>query len=191
MSAVTAPVLSDLIPHSRVKDAALVIGGTVVVSAAAQVVIPLWFTPVPLSLSTFGVLMVGAALGPGRAAASLLLYAALGLAGVPVFAGFTSGFASVSFGYVLGYILAAVAVGALARRSADRRVVTAALMAVVGSSLVYAAGVPWLIVSLNVGWREGLTLGVLPFLVGDVLKAVAAAACLPLAWKVVGSIQSK
>lgn len=182
----TTVVLTDLLPASRVRDVALVGAGTAIVAASSQILIPLWFTPVPLSLATFAVLLVGAALGPLRGACSLGLYLALGLAGVPVFAGFSSGVASASFGYVFGYLLAGIAVGILARRSADRRVLTALAMAVVGSSLVYAGGVPWLMVSLKIGFGEALTLGVLPFLVGDIIKALAAAALLPTAWKVAG-----
>lgn len=186
MSVVGAPVLADLVSGSRVKDAALVMGGTATVFAASQIVVPLWFTPVPLSLATFAVLLVGATLGPMRAGASLGLYLLLGLVGVPVFAGFTSGVAHASFGYVIGYFLAAVAVGALARRAADRRALSTVAMALVGSALVYAAGVPWLMISLDVGLKEGLALGVVPFLVGDAIKAVAAGALLPTSWKLVG-----
>lgn len=186
MSVIGAPVLADLVSGSRVKDAALVMGGTFSVFAASQVVIPLWFTPVPLSLATFAVLLVGATLGPVRAGASLGLYLVLGLLGAPVFAGFTSGVAHASFGYVIGYVLAAVAAGFLARKAADRKVMSTVAMALVGSALVYAAGVPWLMISLGVGLKEGLALGVVPFLVGDAIKAVAAGALLPASWKLVG-----
>ncbi len=186
MSTVGAPVLVDVIPGTRVKDAALVVGGTGIVFAASQLVIPLWFTPVPLSLATFAVLLVGASLGPARAAASLGLYMALGVFGVPVFAGFSSGVAHASFGYVIGYVLAAVAAGFLARKAADRAVLSTVAMALVGSALIYAAGVPWLMASMGVGLKEGLALGVVPFLVGDAIKALAAGALLPGAWKLVG-----
>ncbi len=186
LSTTTAPVLTDLIPASRVKDAALVMGGTALLAVTSQILVPLWFTPVPLSLATFSVLLVGAALGPLRGGLSMGLYLVLGLAGVPVFAGFSSGAASASFGYILGYVLAGIAVGFLARRAADRRVLSAFAMAVVGSALIYAVGVPWLMISLGVGLREGLMLGLVPFLVGDAIKAVLASAVLPAAWKLVG-----
>ncbi len=187
MSTATVPVLTDLLPASRVKDAALVMGGTVLVALASQIVIPLGFTPVPLSLATLAVLLVGSALGPLRGGLSLGLYLALGVAGAPVFAGFSSGAASASFGYVIGYLVAAVAVGALARRAADRKVLSTFATAVVGSALIYAVGVPWLMISLGVGLSEGLALGVVPFLVGDALKALAASALLPATWKVIGT----
>lgn len=190
MSTTTAPVLVDLIPGSRVKDAALVIGGTALLAIASQIIIPLPFTPVPLSLATFAVLLVGASLGPARAGISMGLYLLLGLVGVPVFAGFSSGSASASFGYILGYILAGIAVGALARREADRRVVGTLTMAIIGSALIYAAGVPWLMMTTGMGLQEALLLGVAPFLIGDAIKALAAAALLPTTWKAVDRFRS-
>lgn len=179
-------VLTDLIPASRVRDAALVTGGAALLAVASQILVPLWFTPVPLSLATFAVLLVGASLGPLRAGLSIGLYLILGLVGVPVFAGFSAGAGSSSFGYILGYLLAGVVVGALARRAADRRVLTTLAMAVIGSALIYLCGVPWLMASLGVGFKEALALGVIPFLVGDAIKAVAASALLPATWRMIG-----
>lgn len=189
MNATNAPVLVDLLPKTRAKEALTVLVGTLTLAVASQVVIPLWFTPVPLSLSTFAVLLLGAALGPVRALASTGLYAALGIAGLPVFAGFESGMAMPSFGYVLGYIAAAGAVGALSRKYADRRVLTTLAMATAGSALIYAFGVPWLMASTGVSFAQALALGVVPFLIGDVIKAVAAGLVLPAAWKAVGDIE--
>ena len=186
MSTATVPVLADLLPKSRLKDAALVIGGAALAAAASQIAIPLWFTPVPLSLATFAVLLVGTSLGPARAALSLGLFALAGVLGAPVFAGFSSGWQGASFGYVLGYIAAALAVGALARRRGDRTIWSAAGTAIAGSALVYAFGVPWLMAATGLGFGEALALGVLPFLAGDAIKAAAASALLPAARKAVG-----
>lgn len=185
MSAPTTPVLVDLLPKSRVKDAALIVAGTALLAVASQILVPLWFTPVPLSLATFAVLLVGASLGPARAALSVGLYMAVGIAGVPVFAGFASGWGGASFGYVFGYLAAAIAVGALARRGADRTVLGTVGAAVIGSALIYAFGVPWLMAATGVGFGQALVLGVVPFLVGDALKAAAAAALLPSTWKAI------
>lgn len=187
MSALTVnPVLVDLLPGQRLRDALVIAGGTAFVAIASQVVIPLWFTPVPLSLATFAVLLTGAALGPARAAVALGLYVVLGLMGAPVFAGFASGWAFASFGYILGYLVAATVVGYFARQRADRHVVGTAATVIAATGLVYAAGVPWLMAYLGVDFATALGLGVYPFVVGDVLKAVAAAALLPAAWKLVG-----
>lgn len=179
------PVLADLLGGTRVRNAALVLAGTAFVAAASQLTVPLWFTPVPLSLSTFAVLLTGAALGPARAAASTILYLALGVAGAPIFAGQASGWHFASFGYIVGYVIGAVLVGALARRRADRSVPATALTACLGTLAVYAAGVPWLVNHLDVDLATGMELGVYPFLAGDAIKAVAAALLLPAAWRAV------
>lgn len=162
---------------------ALVLGGTLFLVAAGFIVIPLPFTPVPVSLATFAVLLTGASLGPVRAAASAGLYLALGALGAPIFADGASGVLFPSFGYIVGYVLAAIAVGALARRRADRHVASTVGASVLGTLLVYAAGVPWLAVSLGVDLGTALALGVLPFLLGDAIKVAAVSALLPSAWK--------
>jgi biotin transport system substrate-specific component len=177
------PVLADLIPITRLRDTVLVLASLAFLIAAGQIAIPLWFTPVPLSLATFAVLLSGATLGPTRAALSTTLYLGLGVAGAPFFAGQSSGWSFASFGYIVGYVPAAIVVGLLARRRADRSVLSTAATACLGSLLIYAAGLPWLIVFLDVDLATGLELGVYPFLVGDAIKALAAALLLPAAWK--------
>lgn len=183
---VTTPVLADSLPAGLVRDASLVAGGAVVTGVLSQVVVPLPFTPVPLSLGTFAVLLVGASLGPLRGTLAMLLYLAAGVVGVPWFAEQASGWHAASFGYVLGYVLAAGLVGALARRRADRRPLSMFGAALLATTAVYVGGVPWLMVSLGVGLGEALVLGVLPFLLGDALKAAAAAGLLPAAWRLLG-----
>ncbi len=193
MSTTTAfrqPVLADLIPRTRARDAALVLAGTAFLIVAGQIAIPLWFTPVPLSLATFAVVLNGAALGPARAALGTMLYLGVGVAGAPIFAGQGSGWAFASFGYIVGYVPAAIVVGLLARRRADRSVFATIATAGLGSLLIYAAGLPWLIGFLGVDLATGLELGVYPFLVGDALKAIAAALLLPSAWKLVDQHRS-
>ncbi|MPV36782.1 biotin transporter BioY [Georgenia subflava] len=179
-------VLADILPGARVRDTALVLGGAAFVAAVGQVAVPLPFTPVPLTLGTFAVLLVGAALGPARGALSILVLLAAGLLGAPVFAGGASGWAMASFGYALGYLPGAVLLGHLARRGADRSPWRTAVGALFASALVYVVGVPWLMVFLGVGLVEALVLGVLPFLVGDAIKAVAAALLLPGTWALLG-----
>src|SRR5215208_1475845 len=117
----TGQVLADLLPASRVRDITLVLGGAALTGLAAQIAVPVPGSPVPVTGQTFAALLVGTTLGAGRGVAALVLYALAGLAGVPWFAGGTSG-VSVSFGYILGMILASAVVGALARRGADRGV---------------------------------------------------------------------
>jgi biotin transport system substrate-specific component len=178
-------VLADLLPGGAVRDVALVAGSAAFVGLSAQIAVPLPFTPVPLSGQTFAVLLSVAALGPARGALGMLVYAVAGIAGLPWFAGHQSGWAMPSFGYVLGFVLAAVVVGALARRGADRTVARTAGLMVVGNLAVYAVGVPWLMASVGTGLGRALVLGVVPFLVGDAIKIALAALVLPGTWRLV------
>lgn len=179
------PVLADVIPGGLVRDATLVLGSTAFLGLIANVVIPLPFTPIPLSLSTFAVLLIGAALGPWRGGLATALYLAAGMAGMPWFAAQNSGWAFASFGYVIGYVLAALLVGSLARRGADRSMRHSVWVMLLGNLAVYAGGVPWLMAWSNLGLGEALMLGAAPFLVGDAIKVVLAAGALPAAWKLV------
>ena len=180
-------VLADLVPGGLARDVALVVGSATFVGLSAQVAIPLPFTPIPLSLQTFAVLLSAAALGPARAGSAMLLYLVAGMAGVPWFSQQTSGWGFPSFGYIIGFALAAVLVGALARRGADRSVAGTAATMIAGNLVIYAVGVPYLAVAIGVGLPQAITLGVLPFLLGDLLKIVLAAGVLPAAWRTVGS----
>lgn len=125
-------VLADLAPGSLVRDAALVLGGAAVLGLLGQVAVPLPFTPIPLSLATFAVLLLGAALGPMRAASSMVVCLAVGL-----------------------------------------------------------VGVPWLMAYAHVGLGKALTLGALPFLLGDAIKLLAATGLLPTAWRLVHDAEAR
>ncbi|WP_330339963.1 biotin transporter BioY [Streptomyces sp. NBC_00557] len=176
-------VLADLLPASRVRDAALVVGGAVLTGLAAQVAVPVPGSPVPVTGQTFAALLVGTALGARRGFLSLALYALAGVAGVPWFAGGASGAGMVSFGYVLGMVLASAAVGALARRGADRSPLRMAGAMLLGEAIIYAVGVPYLALAAHVSLTEAVALGLTPFLLGDALKAALAMGALPTAWK--------
>lgn len=171
---------------SLARNAALVLSGTLVVFLLSQVRIPLGFTPVPVSLGTLGVLAVGATLGSKRGTASVGLYALLGMAGAPVFAGFKYG-VTPTFGYILGYVLAAFVVGFAAERGLDRSTWKLALVSLGASALVYLLGVAWMVVSVEMPVSVAIEKGVLPFLVGDVLKSVFVAALVPGAWALIGA----
>jgi biotin transport system substrate-specific component len=179
-------VLADLVPGGLVRDLALVIGAAVLTGAAAQVAVPLPFTPVPLSLQTLTVLLAGAALGPMRGIVSMGLYLAVGAAGVPWFAQGNAGIAFVTLGYILGFVLAAGLVGALAQRGADRSVVGAAVVMALGNLVIYAIGVPYLAVAARMDVSTAVSLGAVPFLLGDALKIAIAAGLLPAAWWLAG-----
>lgn len=184
-------VLADLLPAStaaraRIRDAALVLGGAALTGLAAQISIPVHGSPVPVTGQTFAALLVGTTLGARRGTASLLLYALAGAAGLPWFAGGTSGTSTASFGYILGMVLASAAVGALARRGADRDVLRTAGAMIAGEALIYAVGVPYLAVAAHLSLGRAIALGLTPYLIGDALKAALAMGVLPSAWKLVG-----
>lgn len=205
MSLFAAPphrVLADQVITTRSRalafatDAALVAVGAGLVALAAQVSIPLW--PVPLTAQTFAVLLVGTALGPLRGVLSLSLYLVLGAVGLPVFADGTSGslLGLSTGGFLLGFVAAAGLVGWLARRAWDRKVLGMLVAFLTGSVVIYAVGLPWLAFSLaHLGpavWQDalgydtlwGATLGAgfFPFVLGDLVKAILAAALVPLIW---------
>jgi biotin transport system substrate-specific component len=169
----------------------LVVAGSLLTALAAQVSIPLPFTPVPITGQTFAVLLVGAALGSRRGAASMALYVAQGLAGLPVFAGGKAGLAVLlgpTGGYLIGFIAAAFVTGWLAERGWDRRPLTTALAMVLGNLVIYLLGVSWL--AVFVGISKAPLLGMVPFIPGDILKIVLATVALPGAWWVVRRLGS-
>ena len=183
--AIAAPqprVISDVFAQSWVRSLVLVVGGAAFVGLAAQVAIPLPFTPVPLTLQTFAVLLAGAALGSLRGVLSMTLYAVAGIAGVPWFAEGSSGFTMPSFGYIVGFILAAFIVGKIAEGGATRTFGRSVGLMVVGNVVIYGVGVTWLKYALGVDWGTAIALGLTPFLLGDAIKIAAAAGLLPLTW---------
>lgn len=179
-----AGVLADLLPGARVRDAALILGGAGLTGLAAQLAIATPLTPVPFTLQTLAVLVVGAALGSVRGVASMLLYVAAGSAGVPWFSEQRSGWAfGPSFGYILGFVVAAGLVGYLAKRGADRAVRTTVLLMTLGNGVVLSIGTLWLAAALDVPLSRAFELGVQPFLIGDAIKIALAALAFPAAWK--------
>lgn len=185
ISSASPRTLGDAIPGGLVRNAALVVGGAVFVGLSAQLSVQLPFTPVPLSLQTFSVLLSVAVLGSNRGLLSMGLYVLAGMAGVPWFADQQSGWAFASFGYVVGFVVAALVVGRLAERGADRTPLRAAGMMVLGNLAIYAVGVPGLMLFLGYSLPHALAAGVVPFLIGDAIKIALAAGLLPVAWKLV------
>ena len=184
-------VLADLVPAStatraRARDVALVLGGAALTGAAAQLVVPVPGSPVPVTGQTFAALLVGAGLGAHRGLLALLVYALAGAAGVPWFQGGTSGAGGATFGYVIGMMLAVVVVGSLARRGGDRSVLRTAGTMAAGNLAIYAIGVPYLAFATDISLVEALAVGFVPFIVGDALKAALAMGALPTAWKLAG-----
>lgn len=179
-------VLADLLPGALVRDALLVAGAAGFIGLLAQISIHLSVTPVPITGQTLGVLLAGTALGWRRAGAALLLYAAAGVAGVPWFADHSSGYASASFGYIIGFFAAAVLCGYLAERGADRSVLRSVPAMLAAEVVIYAFGLTWLAIDLHLGASATIADGLTPFLAGDAIKAALAAGLLPAAWWLAG-----
>ncbi|SDT74989.1 biotin transporter BioY [Actinoplanes derwentensis] len=175
-------VLADVWGRSAVRDVVLILGAAGAVGLAAQLSIPVPGSPVPITGQTFAVLLAGATLGAARSSAGMLLYLVAGVLGVPWFAGGTSGWPSATAGYLLGFIIATALIGQLAALGGDRRPShTIGLMAA-GHSLIYLVGVPWLAVATGSDLASAAANGLVPYLIGDVLKVLLAAALLPGTW---------
>ena len=170
---------------AHVREAGLILAGTLALALVGQISIPLPFTPVPITLGTFAALGVGAVLGSRRGALSALLLGALAAVGAPVLAGWSGG-TIVTFGYVVGYVLIAVIAGRAAAVwsrhscSATTRVATGVALMLLASASVYVPGLIWLKVATGASWSTALDLGLVPFIVGDVLKSVVATGLLPV-----------
>ena len=170
---------------ARVREAGLVLAGTVALILIGQITIPLPFTPVPISMGTFAALGVGAVLGSRRGALSALLLGALAAVGAPVLGGWTGG-VGVTFGYVVGYVLIATIAGRAASvwsnhsGSTVSRVATGIGLMLLASASVYVPGVVWLKIATGASWGATLSMGLVPFIIGDVLKSLVATGLLPV-----------
>jgi biotin transport system substrate-specific component len=184
-----AALVDRVVPRSAVNDAALILSGAVFTAYAAQLVIPMW--PVPITAQTLAVLLVGSVLGATRGAISLIAYFSMGAFGLPVFSAATSLSFGPTFGYLVGFVAAAAVVGYLSERGWHKSVTGVLGSFAIANSVIYLFGLPWLAFVLgNLGAANDLSAvaaaGLAPFIVGDVLKMILAAALLPLAWKYLG-----
>lgn len=164
---------------SWLRTGGIVLAGSALVAVCAHLALPLYFTPVPLSLAPFAVLVLGLLLRPGLAAATLVAYLAEGAAGLPVFSPTPAlpGWAHLigpTGGYLLSYPLAAALIAFMVSRF-GRSFVPAALASALGSFVILASGALWLAALSHISIASAFTLGVLPFLPGDALKVAAAA----------------
>lgn len=189
------PVLAEVFGPSagtalRVKQAILVLVGITLLAVAAKISIPM--IPVPITMGTFAVLTIGAAYGPRLGLVTILGYMIVGAAGFDVFAGSTAEANGLTYmmgstgGYLVGYVLATLALGFAASKGFDRSVGGMALAMLVGNALIYVPGLLWL--GTLYGWDQPiLQWGLTPFLVGDVLKLALAALLVPAIWKMIGN----
>lgn len=181
--------------RNMLKDASLVVGFSLFTALCAHVSFLLPFSPVPVTLQTLAVLLTGAALGRRRGGLALLLYLAEGAAGLPVFApvpGSPGGFLALlgfTGGYLWSFPVAAFVTGWFCERRLDRHFLTSALAMLPGMLITYLIGVPWLAITLHLNALTAIKLGMVPFIPGDVLKLIIAAALLPMAWATVRKVK--
>ncbi|MEP1352789.1 MAG: biotin transporter BioY [Tateyamaria sp.] len=173
----------------RIKQVALVLVGVLVLAVAAKINVPMW--PVPITMGTFAVLTIGAAYGARLGLVTILAYMIIGALGFDIFARSSAEASGLTYmmggtgGYLIGYVLATLALGALAQRGWDRSVGWMALAMLIGTVLIYVPGLLWL--GQLYGWDKPiLQWGLTPFLIGDALKLALAAVVLPTVWKMVG-----
>ncbi len=192
------PVLSEVLGPSegtsrRAKQIALVILGIAALTIAAKIRIPMW--PVPVTMQTFAVLTIGAAYGVRLGLVTLLAYLAVGAAGLAVFSGDSAGLtyiAGPTGGYLVGFAVAAGAMGWLAERGWDRSFVSMAAAMLIGNAIIYVFGLPWMayLFLAEKGGAWVLQWGITAFLVGDAIKLALAALLVPAVWKLVGPARS-
>lgn len=170
------------------RNVVLAIVGSLALWVSAKIQVP--FYPVPMTMQTFMVLVIGMAFGWRLGAVTVLLYLAEGALGLPVFAGTPEKGIGIAYlvgptgGYLLGFVVSAATVGWLARKGWDRNVLTTLAAMVIGTAIIFAFGVTWL--GSVIGWEKPvLQFGLYPFLPGAAFKIVLAAAVLPLVWKMV------
>jgi biotin transport system substrate-specific component len=188
------------------KRALLVVLGVAALAVAAKIKVPLWPSPVPITMGTFAVLTIGAAYGPRLGLATILAYMAVGALGFDVFTNSSAENNGLAYmlggtgGYLVGYVLATLALGHAARRGWDRSVAGMAAAMLVGTALIYLPGVLWLHQLVAGGlfdpakfatpWDQTLAWGLTPFLVGDALKLALAALVVPGLWRLVGAARA-
>ena len=177
--------------NQRLREALLVVAGIFILTTCAKITVPVWPSPVPITLGTFAVLSVGASYGPRLGLITILGYMLAGALGFDVFANSSAEKNGLAYmtggtgGYLVGYVLATFALGYFARRGWDRNVLLMALAMLIGNVLIYVPGLLWLLQFAS-GWEQNLAWGLWPFLTGDALKLALAALLFPAMWKLVG-----
>ncbi len=159
----------------------LVIVGTLFLAACAWIEVPM--VPVPMTMQTFGMVMIGAVYGWRLGGATVAVYLTEGAIGLPVFAGGAAGihhFVGPTAGYLVAFVLAAMLVGASAERGLLRHPLSAFTVMLAGHLLILALGVAWLAYAVGLGLSQAVAVGATPFLIGMVLKSALAVAC----WRV-------
>jgi biotin transport system substrate-specific component len=191
MNAISIPMtIHERLVRGRVAvEVALVLGASVLIALAAQIAIPIPFTPVPLTLQPLAVLMVGIALGSRRGASAAALYLIEGFSGLPVFAQGHGGplwLIGPTAGYLCSYPFAAFVAGWFSERGWGNNIARALCGMLVALAVIYAGGWSWLAVLS--GPRAAFTMGIVPFVVADIIKVAIGAALLPYAERLIARL---
>lgn len=177
-----------VINRSIAMNVLLVVTGSFIIAVAAQIAVPVPFSPVPMTLQPLAVLLVGAALGSSRGAAAAALYILEGFSGFPVFANASGGPAVLvgpTAGYLLAFPAAAWLTGFASERGYTRSLAGTAASLTVASAVIFAGGWAWLATAFQLGPVVAFTTGVVPFVGGDILKIAIATGLLPFAQSIV------
>ena len=188
MSISTGSLRATVFPRSTaLTHATFIVGGTLFIAALAQIAIPVPGSPVPVTGQTLAVYLIGTTYGARLGFATFSTYLLAGIAGAPVFApAATQGLARLTGatgGYLIGMLIAVLVLGALADRKADQKFKTSFPALIFGSVIVFAFGLIWLNVSLNLTWAQTISAGLTPFIFGEVIKIAITATSLPLIWR--------
>ncbi|MDQ3257188.1 MAG: biotin transporter BioY [Acidobacteriota bacterium] len=182
---------ATLAPLDWVRSTILVVAFSLLTALAAQIVIPLPFTPVPITGQTFAVLLTGALLGSRLGALAMIAYLVEGASGLPFFRGGNGGAHYLLFspttGYLLAYPVAAFVTGLLSERGWDKRYLWAAAAMGIGSLVILFGGWAWLSLFFRTA-ADAFNAGVAPFIIGDIVKIALAAAMLPTGWAILRRI---
>ena len=194
----TIVLTEAVLPTARInawaRNLVLVAAGVAALTLSAKVSIPLWPSPVPLTLGTLAILTIGSAYGPRLGLATILSYLALGAFGLDVFAGSSAEKNGLVYmmggtgGYLVGYVLATLLLGFFARKGWDRSVWRMGFAMLAGNVLIYLPGLVWLR-TFAADWAQTLEWGLTPFLIGDGIKLVIAALLFPVLWKIVSKVR--
>ncbi|MAL80094.1 MAG: hypothetical protein CMN55_13450 [Sneathiella sp.] len=161
----------------------LALVGTFLLAVSAQLAVPMW--PVPMTMQTFAVTVIGAAYGWRLGGATVALYLAQGAMGLPVFSGgvATAALVGPTAGYIYGFVAAAVLVGFMVEKGWGKTILKSTVAMTLGTAVMFAGGISWL--STLIGFEAALVSGFYPFIAGGIVKIALAVAVLPMAWKLV------
>jgi len=186
---ISSPYVIDSIWEKSKSSTYVQVGAlTLLTIISAQVVIPLPFTPVPMTLQTFAILFGAAAIGPYKSTMAQFLYLLIAAIGFPVLASDKGGVEALfgaTAGYLFAFLVSSYVVGHVAKQLSTRKFINVFVGFFLGTFLIYFFGATWLAFYTGNGLAYGISKGVLPFVLGDIVKALLAASLLPVTWKLI------